>query len=396
MQFDKDKMTEDDEAKAPAQRTLTFNPAKYIAELVIGLVNLVMWAVNLIIRLFLKLIKVIGSSIRRVMEFLPRLISNYIPTRISNWLNQQLIYANVEMTPEEVISVTLIYSVVIAATTYIITLLMSASPVISAAAVLVSFLSMWALSFILINMLITNRVNIIEEALPDVLSIIAQNISAGMTSYDALWSAARPEFGPLAMEIQGVAKASLTGIPLTDALMGMTNHVKSAKMLRVVRLIIQGMKSGGELHKVLQAVSADIRREQNLKLQMAAETSAQVIFILFAVVIGAPLLFGVSYEFINIFSTMMTKLNVQELSKNAPQGMISMKPLAVSPQFFLTYSLCMLIISSFFGSLLIGILRTGNITQGFTTIPGLMAGSLAVFTVVRYVLDVFFSGMITF
>jgi hypothetical protein len=129
---------------------------------------------------------------------------------------------------------------------------------------------------------------------------------------------------------------------------------------------------------------------------MAAETSAQVIFILFAIVVGAPLLFGVSFEFINIFSTMMTKLNVAELSKNAPQGMISIKPLSISPQFFLSYSIMMLLISSFFGSLLIGILRSGNITQGFAAIPGLMGGSIAVFMAVRFILDIFFSGMLTF
>ena len=40
----------------------------------------------------------------------------------------------------------------------------------------------------------------------------------------------------------------------------MTNHVRSTKLPRSIRLIIQGMKSGGDLPQVLQAITIDMRR----------------------------------------------------------------------------------------------------------------------------------------
>ena len=368
------------------------------SELVLGLLRLLLWAVNNVILLFIKFVRIFGQMVRLIMVYLPKFLSRYIPLSLKTWLTPQLIYAGVEMTAEEVISITLVYSVMVSAIAYLIAFAFGTTPIITIIVVALSFVSVWVLPFLLLNMLANTRSEAVEETLPDVLSIVAQNMQAGMTSYNALWTAARPEFGPLAVEIQDVAKATLTGIPLTDAMMGMTNHIKSAKLPRVVRLIVQGMKSGGELPTVLRAISTDLRREQNLKSQMAAETSAQAIFILFAIMFGAPLLFAVSSEFITIFSQMMLKLNIDELARNVPtsQTMITLKPLAITPDFFQLYAIGILIISSFFGSLLIGILRTGNPITGVSSIPMFTAVSVIMFLGMKYFLNVLFQGMISF
>ncbi|MFH1054844.1 MAG: type II secretion system F family protein [Candidatus Altiarchaeota archaeon] len=372
------------------------NAASSAFNTVSWLFKLVFWAVNMIVRLFTKFLNVMGSSVKLLMTHIPRLLSKILPKRVNSILGQQLIYAGVEMTPAEVISLTLVYSTVLTAVAYVSMLLLAASQLVTSVILVVIFCLVWSLPLLLLNILATNRANAVELTLPDILSMVAQNMSAGMTSYNALWSAARPEFGPLAVEIQDVAKATLTGIPMADALMGMTNHVKSTKLLRVVRLIIQGMKSGGELPTVLQAISSDMRREDNLRKQMGAETTAQAIFILFAVLVGAPLLFAVSAQFITIFSTMMEKLNVQDLSKNAPQGMITISQLSITPEFFQTYAIGILFVSAFFGSLLLGILKTGNPLSGLSTTPLLITVSIGIFLLIKHGLGLLFAGMITF
>jgi hypothetical protein len=363
----------------------------------VWVVKLVLWSVNYVLIIFLQLFKNTQGIIKGVMAYLPKIIVQFIPKKTNNNMNQQLIYAGVEMTGEEVISVTLVYSVVVAVTAYIISIALGVNQVTSILAVLCAFIIVWALPFIILSILTTNRTKTVEETLPDVLSMVAQNMKAGMTSYNALWSAARPEFGTLAIEIQDVAKATLTGIPLTDALIGMTNHVSSNKLQRSVHLVVQGMKSGGDLPAVLHAITLDMRREQSLKKQMAAETSAHSIFILFAIMVGAPLLFSVSYQFVSIFSSMMTKLNVAELSKNAPQGgMISISPLAISTEFFMYYALAMLAISGFFGSLLVGTLKSGNPVEGIPTIPAFVIIPVVIFFIMKYALGLVFGSMITF
>ncbi len=369
---------------------------EFISDTAVAVVEMLIWSVNTIVLIFIRFLRILTGSIRLIMKHIPRLISPFVPDKTKTGMNQQLIYAGVEMTSEEIISITLVYSIVVMLTTYFLTVLFAVSQWLTLIVVVVSFGSVWAIPFVLLNMLSMNRSTSVETTLPDVLTMVAQNIQAGMTSYNALWNSARPEFGPLAVEIQDVAKATLTGMPLMDALMGMTNHINSIRLERAVRLMIQGMKSGGELPTVLYAIAKDMRGEDNLKKQMAAETSAQSIFILFAIVIGAPMLFAVSSQFITIFSTMMEKLNVDELAKEAPQSMVSLSALAITPSQFQLYALATLAISAFFASLFMGVLRTGRALDGITTIPALVIVAICAFIVMKIGLDTIFSGMMTF
>ncbi|MBD3387391.1 MAG: hypothetical protein GF416_00370 [Candidatus Altiarchaeales archaeon] len=379
-------------------RDLVNQMSRMVSQLVRELIELILWAAKIIISIFIVFLNIIITTVKLVILHIPKLIAPMIPKRTSSRLNQQLIYAGVEMTSEEVISITLVYSVVVTVISYLTAVLLEVAQPIPLLVVTVSFASVWGLPFILLNLLASRRAEAVETVLPDVLSMIGQNMSAGMTSSNALWSVARPEFGPLATEIQDVAKATLTGIPLTDALVGMTNHIKSSKLSRSVRLIIQGMKSGGDLPAVLQAISQDMRREYNLKKQMAAETNAHALFILFAIMVGAPLLFSVSYQFIMIFSTMMEKLNIEELGKEVPQGsgMISLSPLSITPEFFQLYAIGILFISSVSGALLVGMLRTGNIVSGVPNIPVFVVISIGMFMLMKYGLGLFFSQIVTF
>jgi Flp pilus assembly protein TadB len=360
------------------------------------LVQALMWSVRRVLMFFIRFLMAINKTIKLTMTYIPQLISGFIPKKTTSTMTQSLIYAGVEMTAEEVVSITLVYSVVVTVIAYLIALVLNASQFVTAIVVVVSFAAVWMLPLVLLSMLTANRTNAVEDSLPDVLSMVAQNMKAGMTSYNALWSAARPEFGPLAIEIQNVAKATLTGIPLTDALVSMTNHVKSQKLPRSVRLIVQGMKSGGDLPAVLHAITTDMRKESNLKKAMAAETGAHSIFILFAIMVGAPLLFSVSFQFISIFSAMMTKLNVAELAKNAPKSMISLSELSITPDFFMTYSIAILIVSGFFGALLIGILKTGSITEGIPSMPAYVVIPIVIYFVMKFLLGMVFGSMIQF
>ncbi len=370
--------------------------AVIISDFAMYLFRIILFAVNRIILFFIQILRIISGTVSLAMVHLKKVMANLIPKRSATGLNQQLIYAGVEMTAEEVVSITLVYSVVVAVVAYLVTIVLEAPILISLLAVVAAIGSVWALPFVLLSILTTNRTNAVEDTLPDVLAMVAQNMKAGMTSYNALWSAARPEFGPLAVEIQDVAKATLTGIPLTDAMIAMTNHVKSVKLPRSIRLIVQGMKSGGDLPAVLQAITMDMRRESGLKRQMAAETNGHAIFILFAIMIGAPLLFSVSYQFIMIFSGMMTKLNVVELAKKAPQSMIQISPLAITPEFFQYYALGILLLSGFFGAIMIGIIRTGDPVSGVPSIPAFIVIPLIVFYVMKTVLAMFFANIIAF
>ena len=232
-----------------------------------------------------------------------------------------MLYSGVTQNPEETLGITALYSIIVPVTVGIIAhFIFHLEYMPSILAAIISFIVVWLIMYMVLSFLVDRRTSSIESMLPDILSLISQNMAAGMTPYNALWVAARPEFGPLAVEIQRVAKDTLTGIPLDTALINMTRRVKSGKLERSIKLMIQGMRSGGELPTVLQGISKGIQTEQNLLRRMKSETSAQSIFIMFSVVIGAPLLFAASSQFIRIFSIIFGSMDLSKLSATAQGG----------------------------------------------------------------------------
>jgi Flp pilus assembly protein TadB len=318
------------------------------------------------------------------------------PFHIRENLEEMFLYSGITRNPEETLGMTLVYSVLVPIITGLIAFIFTSNPLMALGIAILSFVLVWLLLWMFLNLLVDKRSTSIERVLPDLLSMIAQNMSAGMTPYNALWVASRPEFGALADEIQKVARDTLTGTPLETALLNMSKRVKSNKLRRTVKLMIQGMRSGGELPTVLQEIARDIRTEQNLVRRMESETTSQVMFILFSLVFGAPLLFAASSQFVSIFSKVFSMIDVDKLEKAAQgSGMVTLQPLVITEEGFVMYAVIVLAVCSFFGSLIIGLMRSGKMSRGITMIPVIMALSVGLFLLMRFALSSFFGGMMT-
>ncbi|MFQ6055173.1 MAG: type II secretion system F family protein, partial [Methanosarcinales archaeon] len=126
--------------------------------------------------------------------------------------------------------------------------------------------------------------------LPDVLQLISANVRAGMTVDKAIWLSARPEFGILEEEVRKVGAKTMGGKPINLALKEMSKKIKSKILDRTVKLIIEGIESGGDLAKLLDETSSNIRTTQSLRKEIRSSVMMYSIFILFAAVLGAPML----------------------------------------------------------------------------------------------------------
>lgn len=358
------------------------------------LLGILVWIVNTILTIIFLIMRFVAGILNTIRVYVPRFIGNFIPTSVSIRLDQLLVYAGISMTSEDVIGVSLVYGVLMSIVVFLIANLLSVSSVIMFIATVVSFITILIFPTLLLNILVYKRTDSVENVLSDILDMIAQNIIAGMTTYNALWSAARPEFGPLAMELQEAAKSTLAGTPLADALIGVTNRIKSEKLERTIRLIIQGMKSGAELPSVLQSIAADVRAEQNLQKAIKAETNAQAMFIIFSLVIGAPLLFGVSLRFITTFDTLYSKLGLTSaIEQQLAFTVVSLRPMTITPGFFMQYAVIILFFLCFFGSVLIGLIRSGKSVAGLEVMPILTVTSITVFLLINYLLGLLFGSM---
>ncbi len=218
----------------------------------------------------------------------------------------------------------------------------------------------------------------IENILPDALMLMSMNIKSGMTTDRALIMAARPEFGPLERELNRTGKNIMAGQEISRALLDMTTRVKSRLFDRTIRLIIEGIESGGEMSSLLKQTAEDIQTTRLVQNEIRSNVMMYAIFIFFAAGVGSPLLFGISTYLIGSISSQFSLFEVTELSEQT----VSLS-LQVSPNFLVLFAVIALAVTSFFAGLMIGIIRGGTEKAGIKLIPVLLALSLVVFFTVR-------------
>lgn len=236
------------------------------------------------------------------------------------------------------------------------------------------------------------RISMIEDSLPDFLTLMSSNIRSGLTPDRALILSARKEFGPLTKEIDRAAKATVTGTPFTEAFMDMAKRVPSETLSKTIRLIVEGVRSGGNLAELLEATALDIRRFEAIKKEVSATVLIYKLFVFAAVAFGAPLLYAVSNFLIKMVADMKSKTGAssEELSAYVP---ILKGSSVISPELVFYFSIAALFVTAVFGALTAGVVSKGKESEGFSSIPFLLFLAFAVFFLGKMLLEVSLKGM---
>ncbi|MFA6329352.1 MAG: type II secretion system F family protein [Candidatus Micrarchaeia archaeon] len=247
----------------------------------------------------------------------------------------------------------------------------------------------------------------IESVLPDALRIISANMRAGMTVENALWSAARPEFGPFRDELSRVAADTFGGMPIEDALLAMPDRVDSRLLEHSVNLMVGGLRLGGRMTDLLDRIAADISSRQGLQRQIETSTTTYSIFIVFSALVAAPMLFAVSTFYSEINETTLTGFTSGMQIDSAARARISSSGIPIllpSQQDTQTdqiafadirlFSLGVIIIIAFFAALLIAQIKEGESHRGLSYVPIFVAVAMAVFITSLFGLETVFAGMV--
>lgn len=222
--------------------------------------------------------------------------------------------------------------------------------------------------YFLVDLKIFNRTRKMEAALPDFLKLVSENLKGGMPFERALWSSIRPEFGFLASEVRLAAKRVMTGSDVETALREFTSKYKSPTLRRSFDLIIEGMKGGGQISDLIDRVIETIEETSELKKEMTTTNLTYVIFISFVVIIIAPLLFALSYQFLEVIQGFSSRIGSSNSSSQV--GLLKVfGQISVDPAAFTVFSRWALSIMSLFSAMIISLINTGTIRGGIKYIP---------------------------
>ncbi len=242
------------------------------------------------------------------------------------------------------------------------------------------------------------RARAIEKMLPSALQLIAANIRAGMTPDRAIWLSARPEFGQLEQEIKKAGSETLGGTSIENAFKNMSKRVKSRILKRTVGLIVEGMNSGGELAQLLTETAAEIRALDMLQKEMRANVAMYSLFVVFASLIGAPLLLGISTFFVDMLTRLASSISIQTIAEQSRVAGITLLGFGTSltSEFLIKFSVVVITITTFFAALLTGLIKKGNEKRGLEYAITFVPIGLIVFFLVRYLIVRSFGSVIGF
>lgn len=233
---------------------------------------------------------------------------------------------------------------------------------------------------------IEDRIRRIENVIPDMLQLVSSNLRAGMTPYQSLSISARPEFGPLAEEIEHIIKKGLTTASFTDLLLEMSEHIKSNLLERVTKMFSSAIRSGGKLAQLLEEIANDLSQTKTLKQELITTTKSYTTFILFTIIIGTPLLFAISIHFIEIISDLQA---TTPMSSGFGLEFLA-GGLTITPEFLTLISLIMLVITSILTSILLGVIQEGKELYGLRYSPLIIGSTLTSFYIAKYLINLFF------
>lgn len=260
---------------------------------------------------------------------------------------------------------------------------------------LVSCIAIFVLYYVLLSAMIVlfieARKKALESVLPDFLTLLNANVRAGMTLDQAMWYAAKPEFGILSIEVKQVIKDAFSGESLFTALDKLNERFEYKKLERTIALIKQALLSGGEVSEILEMTAADIRETTLLKKDIAATLMIYEIFLAFSATVGAPFLFAVVNKLLSVLEKSFAFS--PQITVQTPLFIKPSAPLITSLDFFY-FSLVTIFITTLVSAFMIGIVQTGSRNQGLKYFLFMCTSAYIVYFLALAILEAFFANIL--
>ncbi|MEM3074447.1 MAG: type II secretion system F family protein [Candidatus Pacearchaeota archaeon] len=238
-----------------------------------------------------------------------------------------------------------------------------------------------------ISLRASTRIRKMEEVFPDVISLTASNLRSGITIDRAFLLSSRPEFSPLDEEILKTGKDIATGKDISYSLKKMSERINSEKISKVVTLITSGLKSGGNIADLLEQTSSNMKEKEFIEKRVASNILMYVIFIFFAIGIGAPVLFALSSVLVDVMLNITSK--IPEIPSSQLQLPLTFKQIPVSPNFVMYFGILFMLVTDLISSLVIGFVNKGDGKSGLKYFIPLVTFSLLVYFFVKKIISKF-------
>ena len=173
------------------------------------------------------------------------------------------------------------------------------------------------------------------------------------------------------------------------------NNYRSNQLKQSVRMILESLKFGGATADLLDQISKDLRNQQLVQKEVAGQLFMYSIFVVFAGLIAAPALFGLTGEMIKVTSSIW-----QGILKSNPNGFSSAglsflkpSPPKITPVQYHNFSLAAIIVVTGFASIIMSAISSGSVIKGIKYTPLFILVGIGIFLLVGHIIATIFTGI---
>ena len=239
---------------------------------------------------------------------------------------------------------------------------------------------------------IYQRTSKIEEVLPAFLQAVNTNLKAGMTFDKALWNAVEEDYSVLEKEIEIVAKKSMSGEDMTEALNELVSKYDSPILKEAISIIIAGIEQGGNITDIIEELVKNIEETTYMKRQAVASVTNYVIFIALIATVISPVLFAFSFNLLVILQSIGSKIAASS-SVSGGNLPLFIGEIHFSPGSFIAFSRFSIGAISVASTFILVSLVKGDIKAGIKYLPLFVVGSLLIYQIALKVLTYVFSAV---
>ncbi len=234
------------------------------------------------------------------------------------------------------------------------------------------------------------KANEIENILPEALEIISSGIKSGLSVKDSVQSIIRDEFEPLATEISKAFVQQSTGSTLSESLRNAAERVDSDLFKKTMATLTRSIDSGANVAEVSESLAKNINEVRALRKDIRSSTVTYTLFLSFASLIAAPILFALSSFLVETNAQIAKRTGAATGAGDIPSSFLQLTtqlpPVDVLNNFFIV----ILSITSISAAIAIGIVNKGHYKEGIKIIPIFLIVSLLIFFFASNTVSAFF------
>ena len=318
-----------------------------------------------------------------------------VSRNLVRFISEELDLAGVKMNVDAFVRIAIIGSfAILTIVSFALVLVYNVFAGIAAFAGVVTAIMYGVLLYALLEYKIDKRRTFVDGVLPDFLQLTSANIRSGISLDKALISAARPEFGHFRDEVLLMGKQLYAGETMQNALLNLATRYRSLQLKRTVRMMTEALRYGGGMGDILAQLAKDLRSQNIMRKEVAGQLFMYTIFIVFASVVGAPVLYGLTNKMIAITDSIWGNIlqgspgALNTFSQSSTVSFLKPHPPTILPCQYYLFSVAAIIVISGMSALIVSAITFGGMVKGLRNVPLYIILALVIFYVVYYVIGI--------